>query len=323
LDICKHFSKFVNNEIFNTMKKYTFFSLIISFIVLFSSCKKDDTAPRIFFDGDTETSQTWVLQEYYTLPTATASDNVDGDLTTSIVITNNLTFYNEREVASDDGTYVLSDKVTAGVKGFVGKNGNYTITYSATDAAGNTGTKSISVAVKNSMVAWTETASGTRISYQTRREKIEGNLDIGGVYKIYTSHPADSYHHPTYDFNEGVTTDLRVDRNTNYKVKISRLANITGLSISFVFNRFSNEISIPTQMVTGDEYENKYATEKTEYMYIVTKNGDCAYGVFQFYITYQVARYKESTISDYAYEFEGKYWKLDRKATYKETFIKE
>jgi len=306
------------------MKKYTFFSLIISFIVLFSSCNKDDTAPRIFFEGDTETSQTWVLQEYYTLPTATASDNVDGDITTSIVITNNLTFYNDREVDAD-GTYTFptGSKVTDGVKGFVGRDGNYTITYSATDAAGNTGTKSISVAVKNSMLAWTETTSGNRISYQTKREKIEGNLDIGGVYKIYESHPSDSYYHPTYDFDEGVTTDLRADRNINYKVKITKLANITGLSVDFVFNRFSNEISIPTQMVTGEENTDLSTNTKTSFMYIVTENGDCSYGVFQFTITYQIERYYLSDVSDYDYEFEGEYWKFDRKATYKETFIKE
>ena len=311
------------------MKKYTFFTLIISFIVLFSSCKKDDTAPRIFFKGNAETSQTWVLQEYYTLPTATASDNVDGDLTTSIVITNDLTFYNDRVVAAD-GTYIFPNgsKVKDGTEGFVGRGGNYTITYSATDAAGNTGTKSISIAVKNSMQAWTETASGTRISYQTKREKIEGNLDIGGIYKIYSSHPEDSYHHPTYNFDEGVTTDLRTDRNTNYKVKISKLGNISGLSVDFIFNQYSNEISIPTIMDIGKEYENLSATLPTEFMYIVTGNGDCAYGIFQFYITYQIERYKESTAADYDYEFGGtvenpRYWKHERQATYKETFIKE
>ena len=305
------------------MKKYTFFSLIISFIVLFYSCSKDDTPPRIFFEGDTETSQTWVLQEYYTLPTATASDNVDGDITSSIVITNDLTFYNDREVASD-GTYTFptGSKVTDGVEGFVGRDGNYTITYSATDAEGNVGKKSISIAVKNSMLAWTETASGTRISYQTRREKLEGNLDIGGVYKIY-SDPNDSYYHPTYDFDEGITTDLRADRNTNYKVKITKLANVSGLSVDFVFNRFSNEISIPTQMVTGEENTDLSSTAKTEFMYIVTENGDCNYGIFQFYITYQVERYALSDNTNYDYEFEGKYWLFDRKATYKETFIKE
>lgn len=316
---------FVINENLYTMKKYTFFSLIISMIVLFSSCKKDATAPRIFFEGDTETSQTWVLQEYYTLPTATASDNVDGDITSSITISNDLTFYDEREEAS--GVYIFpGKKVKDGKEGFVGRDGNYTITYSATDAAGNKGSKSISVAVKNSMVAWTATASGNRISYQTRREKIEGNLDIGGVYKIYTSHPEDSYYHPTYDFDAGVTTDLRADRNTNYRVKITKLANITGCSINFDFNRFSNDITLPTQYVIGSENTDLTTTEKTDFMYIVTENGDCNFGIFQFYITYQIERYKEADVSDYDYEFpesSGDYWEFDRKSTYKETFIKE
>ena len=315
---------FVINENLYIMKRYTFFSLIISFIVLFSSCKKDATAPRIFFEGDTETSQTWVLQEYYTLPTATASDNVDGDLTSSITISNDLTFYNEREEAS--GVYIFppGSKVTDGVEGFVGRDGNYTITYSATDEAGNKGSKSISIAVKNSMLAWTETTSGARISYQTRREKTGSEqLGIGGVYKIYESSPSDSYYHPTYDFDEGVTTDLRADRNTNYRVKITKLANISGCSINFDFNRFSNEISLPTQMVTGEENDGLSSTDKTEFMYIVTENGDCNFGIFQFYITYQIERYRESDVSDYDYEFENKYWKFDRKQSYKETFIKE
>jgi len=89
---------------------------------LLTSCSKDDTtAPVITLKGDNPMPVT--LNGTYTEPGATANDNKDGDLTSSIV---------------------TSGTVNVNLKGA------YTITYTVSDAAGNTGTATRTVNVVNS-----------------------------------------------------------------------------------------------------------------------------------------------------------------------------
>lgn len=100
---------------------------LIGGAISFTSCKQDDiTAPVINVTGGNAQSQnlpstagagTW------TNPTATATDDEDGDVSTSITVT---------------GTV---DPNTAG---------NYTLTYSVSDAAGNTATETVTVSIVNS-----------------------------------------------------------------------------------------------------------------------------------------------------------------------------
>ena len=90
---------------------------------LLSSCTKDDTtAPVITLLGDPTVTVT--LGGTYTDAGATAKDDKDGDLTNAIVLTN---------------------PVNTAVKG------TYTVTYTVTDAAGNTGTATRTVNVVNSL----------------------------------------------------------------------------------------------------------------------------------------------------------------------------
>lgn len=99
---------------------------ILAGVVTFSSCKKEDTtAPTITVTGGETQSQslpatlnggTWVN------PTATATDDEDGDLSASITVTDNV------------------DPNLAG---------SYTVTYTVSDAAGNTATTEVAVTIAN------------------------------------------------------------------------------------------------------------------------------------------------------------------------------
>lgn len=97
--------------------------------ILVTGCKKEDTtAPVITINGGN--SQNHILNAAWTNPTATAQDDEDGDLSASITVT---------------GTV---NKDLAGV---------YTLTYSVTDAAGNTGEETLTVTVYNEAQSWAGT----------------------------------------------------------------------------------------------------------------------------------------------------------------------
>jgi trimeric autotransporter adhesin len=101
--------------------------VMIGGVMTFTSCKQDDiTAPVVNVTGGNAQSQnlpstagagTW------TNPTATATDDEDGDVSSSITVT---------------GTV---DPNTAG---------SYTLTYTVSDAAGNTATETVTVSIVNS-----------------------------------------------------------------------------------------------------------------------------------------------------------------------------
>src|ERR1044072_1472083 len=103
-------------------------------VVTFSSCKKDDTtAPSLTITGGNAQSQSLPATAgngTYTYPTVTASDDVDGDLTSSVTYT---------------GTVDPNTK------------GTYTLTYTVSDAAGNTASEVVTVDIVNDA----EYASGT------------------------------------------------------------------------------------------------------------------------------------------------------------------
>jgi hypothetical protein len=99
---------------------------MIAGVVSFSSCKKDDTtAPTITVTGGNTQSQSLPSiagNGTWSNPSATAADDVDGDISTSVTVS---------------GTV---DPNTAG---------NYTLTYTVSDAAGNTSTETVTVSVVN------------------------------------------------------------------------------------------------------------------------------------------------------------------------------
>lgn len=100
---------------------------------LLTSCTKDDvTAPVITLKGDASVDV--VLGTTYTDAGATADDATDGDLTSSIVVDNAVN---------------------------VNIAGTYYVTYTVSDAAGNSATKKRTVNVKNSLSNYTGSYSAT------------------------------------------------------------------------------------------------------------------------------------------------------------------
>ncbi len=109
---------------------------MIAGVLSFSSCKKDDTtAPVITVAGGN--AQSLSLNATWSNPTATATDDVDGDLSTSIT--------------------VAGDVVNPNLAGV------YNVTYTVADAAGNTATETVAVTVANdaSFLAGTYAADDT------------------------------------------------------------------------------------------------------------------------------------------------------------------
>ena len=88
----------------------------------FSSCKKDDTtAPVITVAGGNSQSQSLPAAAgngTWSNPSATASDDVDGDISTNVTVS---------------GTVDANNA------------GTYTLTYTVSDAAGNTATQTVTV----------------------------------------------------------------------------------------------------------------------------------------------------------------------------------
>lgn len=106
---------------------------LFSGITFYTGCKKDDTTPPVVtLKGNA--SDNSVLNTAYSDPGATASDDEDGDISSSIVV---------------------SGTVNKDLKG------SYTLTYTATDAAGNVGTATRTVNVKNDVDAMTGTYTCT------------------------------------------------------------------------------------------------------------------------------------------------------------------
>jgi hypothetical protein len=100
---------------------------LIAMASVFTGCNKDDIAPPVVtLNG--AASQTIFLQGTYTELNATATDEKDGAITPTISGTVN-----------------------------VNLTGNYSITYTATDAAGNVGTATRTVIVMNEVGAMTGT----------------------------------------------------------------------------------------------------------------------------------------------------------------------
>ncbi len=318
------------------MKKISILSIVL--LVVFGSffgCKpKDETAPKIYFSSEVETSQDWVLQEYYKLPPATASDNVDGDVTDKITLSNDLVFYELRsDSIAGQTVYKCENKIKNGTKGFVGKAGKYAIVYSATDEAGNTGSKTLNINVLNSLNDWSLNASGVKINYMVKRKYKSGSqLRIGGVYS--ETNQEDEYTWEDGYSNVGgkpVTTTSSPDKTYNYRLKISKIGNIGGLSMYVDFNRYSRVIDfVDFESDVKQEMSKVNGTYvPTEFIYNVNQvEGKNEYNpeLKSFTVTYQIERWKEdsngSKVTDEGTPNERR-WSSDRKCTYQETYISE
>jgi hypothetical protein len=173
------------------MKKI-YYIIIVLFVsagsLILNGCKKDDTtAPVVTLNGNADMSV--ALNSTFTDPGATANDDNDGNLT-----------------ATASGTVDMDTK------------GDYTLTYSATDAAGNTGTASRTVHVVNSAESW------------------------AGTYAVRDSVLNDQ----TYTYSQVITTDAHV----NNRIHFSKFADYQ--NNSNIYAAISgNTIDLPSQTATS------------------------------------------------------------------------
>lgn len=154
---------------------------------LFTGCNKEDTtAPMVTLTGDA--SKTVSLQGTYTEEGATATDDEDGEITPTV-----------------SGT-VNEDLA-----------GTYTITYTATDAAGNVGTATRTVIVKNDAE------------------------DLAGMYNV-----SDVCGSQTFTYTQTITASTTV----NNKIMFNKFADYANNS-SIYANVTGTDIMIPSQSAVG------------------------------------------------------------------------
>ena len=169
--------------------------VVLAGVVTFSSCKKEDTtAPTISITGGSTMSQllpSTAGNGSFTAPTATATDDEDGDLSTS--------------VTNDAATVVDANT-----------SGTYTVTYTVSDAAGNTATEQLTVTIYNEA----DNLTGTHNCKDT-------------VFPVGTYFG---------DYNQTVTASTTV----NGRILFSRFGDYTNNTTIFA-NVSGTNVSLPTQ----------------------------------------------------------------------------
>lgn len=156
---------------------------------IFASCTTEDSkAPAITLTGDQ--NMTIALNSTFTDPGATALDEEDGDLTSQITVTGTVN---------------------------VNLAGTYTLTYTVSDAAGNTGTKTRTVVVANDKAGWS------------------GSYSVSDV--VGSGTPS--------NYNDNITASTTV----NNRVWVTKFAYYTNGAVYFDFTSATN-VTIPMQTVT-------------------------------------------------------------------------
>jgi hypothetical protein len=237
------------------MKKLSMVPLLMVFIFFYSCKQKDSTPPQVFLNGDNPMTDT--LGTVFTDPGATADDNFDGaGITNKIEVTSNIDYIT--------GTPRTK---TAGV---------YTITYSVSDKANNSTSKTRTVNIINSSAKYATTYL----------------FDKTGDDNLF----------PNF---VDLQTTIDYDSRVNNRIYLTKLCNKPGLRI-YIDILNDSLIDIP------DQY--RILTESTvEKLYRVRGEGGQSRIIdnifFTFVVKYQVEKYDESTISDYDYEADGRYWR--------------
>jgi hypothetical protein len=174
-----------------------FFALTVgSAVVLTTGCSKDDTtAPVITLTGDASVTLT-LNSAAWSDPGATANDEEDGTVT-----------------VTSDASSTNPNVNVAGV---------YTVTYTATDAAGNVGTAVRTITVRN------------------EAEAFAGIYDVHDTTGAYLGIPA-------YDYVDTIT----IDAGINNRIHFARFGDYSNNSNIYA-NRLANgNLEIPTQTATG------------------------------------------------------------------------
>jgi hypothetical protein len=211
------------------MKKQFLLATAILFVgssMLFTSCKKDESAPVITINGGT--AKTVVLNASLTDPGATANDEKDGDVTAA--------------VTSDYLTAVNKDKT-----------GTYTVTYKVTDEAGNEGTATLSVTVKNDAEAWAGSYTVTDV--------------VGGTPYTYPQ---------TVAASETVNNKITFNKFGDYSGNTGIYANVTGTAVTLPSQTATGIGSPATDRTfagTGDKNSTGFVINYTETTSTGTANG--------------------------------------------------
>ncbi|CAN5903615.1 hypothetical protein BH11BAC7_BH11BAC7_31590 [soil metagenome] len=175
---------------------------MIAGVVSFSSCKKDDaTAPTITVTGGN--AQTISLNSTWSAPSATAADDVDGDISSSITV----------------GGDVVNPNL-AGV---------YNVTYTVSDAAGNTSTETVAVTVQNDA------------AYLAGNYDVRDSVDIGLVFLYTMNINASTTVNNRIEFNTGV------DAVTSSTVGYADYQNNTNIYATVT----GTNVTLPSQTATG------------------------------------------------------------------------
>ncbi|TND08402.1 MAG: bhp [Bacteroidetes bacterium] len=165
--------------------------------VFFSSCKKEDTtAPVITISSGSSMNQSLPATAgagTFTAPSATATDDEDGDLSSSITV----------DAAS----------VNANLKGV------YTVTYSVSDAAGNTASATLTVNIVNDA------------------EFLVGTWSV-----------EDSLYNPLPPFVSNYTETITSDNGVNNKIWVTKFGNYVNGTYAMIAT--STTISLPTPAPT-------------------------------------------------------------------------
>lgn len=249
------------------MKKYLFWIAIVPFVI--SSCKtKDNYPPTIFLSGDNPMRVT--LGTMYTDPGATADDNFDGaGISSKIENTHNIP--NTTNVTS--GNCITKE------------HGDWTVTYTVSDKAGNQTSKTRTVQVRNDAFMYAQTEFGSACVYSFSK--------TGGTNLF-----------PNFS-NQPVSLDF--DKRVNNRIYFTKLSGKNGMRI---YADIQNDtlIAIPDQskifVENGDSVLYRVRGDIGQSFVL-----DTIPTSFHLRIKYQIDRYLKGTPTNYQHVYDGTYWR--------------
>ncbi|MCF8370568.1 MAG: DUF5011 domain-containing protein [Bacteroidales bacterium] len=196
----------MKKKIFSTQSFLLIGILLLS--VLYSCKDKDVTAPRASLAGPNPYKIT-LNQRYHEYGLATLWDNLDDSASLNVTIVHEIDTL-EKEFLNVDG-----DNIKLGVGATI-QTGEFTVTYTVKDAAGNKTVLTRSVIVANSLSKFTRQYS---------------------VTKTNLSDPLDTY--------EDYDTDLEAYENLNNRILFANFSNFENVSLSVHADVRGDSIFIP------------------------------------------------------------------------------
>ncbi|MCX7954754.1 MAG: DUF5011 domain-containing protein [Bacteroidales bacterium] len=241
--------------------KFSFSFLIIVLMGLLSCKKKDEYPPKIYLKGDNPMRVS--LEGWFKDPGAEADDNVDGpSITSKLVMTHNVPINGP-----------------ANGEGPTKDIGDFTVTYTVKDNAGNEGKAERTVYVRNDAEFLVNSPVNTSLKY-----KYEVTID------------AQSTNQPILKDTTGVILDLSLDRKKNRRFWFNKFALKNGFRVYADLKWNNNEkryhIDIPSQEKAFNE---KVGSNTVRYLYEVKGILENSYIVDSispyFVIKYYIYRY--------------------------------